>query len=120
MVPILPLAYAGPAFQKIPPATQPASSFMLQAGMGRPTLGKLGFVSAGGFGHAFGVIGQGNESTKAATDSDTDTAKNFLWPAQPADLTMCKDSWLIVNVKGTVKQVTAGSTLALTFMAKDF
>ena len=117
MVPLIPIAYSGPAFHYSATVTQPISSFVLQGGMGIPTLGKLGFTAAAGFGHAFGVRGQGNESAAAAT---SDTAQNLIWPAQPTDVTTCKPSWLVVNVKGTVDQVAAGSTLVLTFTAKDF
>jgi hypothetical protein len=99
MVPLIPLVYSGPAFHYSATVAQPISSFTLQGGMGIPTLGKLGFTAAAGFGHAFGVRGQGNESAAAA---NSDTAQNLIWPAQPTDVTTCKPSWLVVNVKGTV------------------
>jgi hypothetical protein len=54
MVPILPSAYPGPALHTDSLA-QPKNSFMLTAGMGIPTLGKLGFDDVSGLGHAFGV-----------------------------------------------------------------
>jgi hypothetical protein len=69
MVPLRPLVYSGPAFH-YSTAAQPVSSFALQGGMGMPALGKLGFVTSGGFGHAFGVRGQGNEN-KDEVSSDT-------------------------------------------------
>lgn len=117
MVPILPIAYNGPAFHTNALVAQPVSSFTLLGGMGLPSLGKLGFTTASGFGHTFGTRGQGNENVSAPS---SDTAKNYLHPAQPTDIATCKPSWLIVNVKGTVDQVAAGSTLVLTFLAKDF
>jgi hypothetical protein len=99
MVPILPVAYNGPAFHTNAAVAQPVSSFTLLGGMGLPVLGKLGFLTASGFGHTFGTRGQGNENASAPS---SDTAKNYLWPAQPTDVANCKTSWLIVNVMGTV------------------
>jgi hypothetical protein len=66
---IAPMAYAGPALFTDSTGTQPASSFKLLGGMGMPTLGKLGWESIGGYGHSFGVRGQGNEATDLS-DSD--------------------------------------------------
>lgn len=60
MVPTLPAAYAGPTLHSEKVA-QVKNTFKLTGGMGLPTIGKLGFESSSGFGHGFGVKGQGNE-----------------------------------------------------------
>jgi hypothetical protein len=73
-VPILPMAYGGPAHSP-GTATQEAKSFRVVGGMGLPTLGRLGFVGVGGNGHAFGVMGQGNE---AKDEASSDTAMNLV------------------------------------------
>jgi hypothetical protein len=100
MTPILPLEYPGPKLH-YGAAAQPISTFMMTGGMGMPTLGKIGFKSIGGYGHAFGVRGQGNEDVSAVA---SDTAKNYIYPAQETDLTACKSSYLYVIVAGTAEQ----------------
>jgi hypothetical protein len=67
---IAPMAYPGPAIFAAFSGDQPASTFKPLGGMGLQTLGKLGWESIAGYGHSFGVRGQGNEATAELTDSD--------------------------------------------------
>jgi hypothetical protein len=116
MYPVLPLSYTGAAMHTATDA-QAKNSFKLTAGMGIPTIGKLGFDAAGGLGHTFGVYGQGN---KANAIEFPDAAKNLLYPAQSTDETKCKASYLYVVVMGGADQKTDGSTLPLSFIAKEW
>ena len=116
MVPILPTEYPGPKFHTGSEA-QLKNTFKIIAGMGIPAIGRLGFEDRAGKGKAFGVQGQGNESKD---DTASDTAKNFVYPKQETDAAKCKPSYLYVIVRGTDKQTTDGSTLALTFEAKEW
>ena len=116
MVPILPIEYPGPKLHTGKDA-QLKNTYKVVAGMGIPAIGKLTFNDRAGLGKAFGVKGQGNESKD---DKVSDTAKNLVYPKQESVSADCKPSYLYVIVRGTDKQVTNGSTLPLTFMAKDW
>jgi len=75
---------------------QTADTFMISAGMGKPVIGMLkSSGSTTGFGHSFGVKGQGNEAKDLVS---SDTAKNLIYPAQATAEADCKTSYLYVIV----------------------
>jgi hypothetical protein len=114
-VPIYPMAYPGPS-HFAGTGTQSESSFKVVGGMGLATLGRLGFAGVGGNGHAFGVMGQGNEAKDLPS---SDTAMNLvLKPQTTEDAAKCLKSYLYVTVTGTDAQTVNGGELPLTFEAK--